>query len=373
VQRVCFLIFNLEPGGLQINLLRFVLDSRKYFEITIVVKGSKNHLLENDFIKAGANVKYIKSGYLNVIAWFKYFKFFKNGGWVSVCDFSGNFAGVYMLLSKWAGIPNRVGYYGQSRNHFSSGIIVELYSSLVNQLVKKFSTLIISNSPQAMDYFMGKNWRNFEKVHLINNGVIVSNDDCETKGDIYSELNIPKQGIIILNAARFDKNKNQKFIIDVAELICNIRHDVYFVFCGKDTQLLKKEIESIGLKGRVFALGYRHDIGSIFKSSDLFFFPSISEGQPNALIEAIIFGLPFVASNIVEIMQIIPQQYHAQLIPPWDKDAAKEKLLEIIDGNIRYDVDQLRGIFKEEFNPKKRFQELRNFLTLYNGLHSKKS
>jgi len=87
--------------------------------------------------------------------------------------------------------------------------------------------------------------------------------------------------------------------------------------CGKNTETLTPEINQ-KIKDQIHLLGYRKDIPRILKSFDLYFFPSITEGQPNALIEAMLAGLPIVASNISPIQEMLPNAMIASLHAPDD-------------------------------------------------------
>lgn len=63
-------------------------------------------------------------------------------------------------------------------------------------------------------------------------------------------------------------------------------------------QTLEQKIKFLGLEKKVSLLGYRKDIIQIMKMSDLFLFPSLREGLPVSIMEAMSVGLPVVASNI---------------------------------------------------------------------------
>ena len=62
---------------------------------------------------------------------------------------------------------------------------------------------------------------------------------------------------------------------------------------------------------------------------DIFYFPSYTEGQPNSLIEALVSGLPVIASNIEPIKETIPEKLWVQLVHPDDIEGAKQKVLEL--------------------------------------------
>ena len=59
---------------------------------------------------------------------------------------------------------------------------------------------------------------------------------------------------------------------------------------------LERLIRRLGLAGRAMLLGHRSDVPALLAAADLFVLPSLSEGSPNALLEALQAGVPVVAS-----------------------------------------------------------------------------
>ena len=129
---------------------------------------------------------------------------------------------------------------------------------------------------------------------------------------------------------------------------------------GKDTESLEKLINK-EIRDRVIILGYRDDVNRILPIFDVFLFPSITEGQPNSLIEAMIMNIPIIASNIESIKETTPEYIHKNLIDPYDIDRYCEKIeLAMRDkdkyiGNktsewaiSNFDADRLFGQFYDE-------------------------
>lgn len=70
----------------------------------------------------------------------------------------------------------------------------------------------------------------------------------------------------------------------------------YYIIVGKGK--LAEELLALDKTNRLRLLGYREDVRELLWSSDVFVFPSLQEGLPVALMEAMAAGLPCVASDI---------------------------------------------------------------------------
>ena len=95
---------------------------------------------------------------------------------------------------------------------------------------------------------------------------------------------------------------------------------------------------------------------------DAFYFPSISEGQPNALIEAIATGLPFVASDIATIKETVPEIYHRYLVPFYDICKAEKILTDFVNKNSKQLFNQAKQFILSKYNAEDRFTDFYNEL-----------
>lgn len=119
--------------------------------------------------------------------------------------------------------------------------------------------------------------------------------DRDTKKN---ELGIPLDSIVVISVGELRKRKNHKIAI---KTISKIKSDnLYYVLCGEgdlDNYLINL-CKKLKIEHRVIFLGFRTDIPDLLNMSDIFVFPSLQEGLPVALMEAMAAGLPCVASNI---------------------------------------------------------------------------
>ena len=84
---------------------------------------------------------------------------------------------------------------------------------------------------------------------------------------------------------------------------------------GPLMEQIATEAEELGIGARIKMLGQRDDVISILRCSDLFVFPSSSEGLPNAVIEAALCKLPIVASDIDPVLEIIDDGRSGWIVP----------------------------------------------------------
>ncbi len=111
------------------------------------------------------------------------------------------------------------------------------------------------------------------------------------------EIGIPEDAFHIVTAAEINDNKNQKIIIEALARIND--KDVYYSICGKgpNEKYLKDLITKYELEDRVRLLGYRTDMEEILQTADVFAFPSKREGFGIAAVEALLCGVPLIASD----------------------------------------------------------------------------
>lgn len=318
----CFLLYNIDPGGLEVYLLRFFRHYQGQFRATLICKSGKTGALLKGYEDAGVEVITVRTGYMNPVSLWKIYRLLRNRKFDGICDLTSNFGGLYMWLARKASIRSRVAYYGQSTNHFRSSALKSLFDRMVNRLVYRNATAIVLNSHTATDNFFPYRVAGDPRFKVVYNGVDAAMFSDEKDDEMKQALGIPVSSFVIGHTGRFDEKKNHQAVLDLAVRACATWDDCYVICCGKGTEQLQESINRRQLDGRVLALGYRDDVHRILRTFDVFYFPSYTEGQPNSLIEAMMAGLPFVASDIVPIRDTVPEHLQGQLVGPDDVGSA---------------------------------------------------
>ncbi len=90
---------------------------------------------------------------------------------------------------------------------------------------------------------------------------------------------------------------------------------------GEEESALRSMIASAGLDDRIMLLGLRDDIPDLLAAADGWIMPSLSEGLPMALLEAMLAGLPTVCSAVGGIPALVIPSETGFLVPPNDPAA----------------------------------------------------
>jgi glycosyltransferase involved in cell wall biosynthesis len=99
---------------------------------------------------------------------------------------------------------------------------------------------------------------------------------------------------------------------------------------GEEEDDLRGRIEALGLADRVRLLGYRSDVPDLLAACDIFVMPSLSEGLPMAMIEAMLASKSIVASEVGGIPELIPSADFGRLVEAGDPQALAEWLEELL-------------------------------------------
>lgn len=363
-QKTAFFVTGLKSGGIENYLLRFLQFATDKIEATVYCKSGYLGDLEQEYLKAGAELKPFKVGMFSIHDFFRLYKELKKQDYDAVVDFSGNFAAIPLLVAKKAGIEKRIAFYRGSSNHFKEDFFRLAYNKFVNSLIPKVSTSVLSNSKAAFDFFFKGSWKTDDRFQVIYNG-IDAESFLSTNENLRQELNIPQNAFVIGHVGRYNSAKNHKTILQVAIELCKNDPVIYFVFCGNEViEGLEPEIRTNQLENQIKLLGYRRDVIKVLNTLDCFYFPSLTEGQPNALIEAMLAGVPFVASDIASIKETVPVKFHNQLSDPLNKAVAIQKIKQIKSDKSFAENLNLSKWTKSNFDAEILFYEFYKVLTI---------
>ncbi|GAB6100863.1 glycosyltransferase family 4 protein [Thermococcus atlanticus] len=149
------------------------------------------------------------------------------------------------------------------------------------------------------------------------------------------KLGIPQDKRVLLNVANLVPVKGHSYLIDSIRKIANVEKDVvlYIVGNGPLRKELEAQIRRLNLEGIVRLVGARphSEIPIWMNAADIFVLPSLSEGNPTVMSEALGVGLPFVGTAVGGVPEIIISGDYGLLCPPADPECLAEKILIALD------------------------------------------
>ncbi|MBO5936788.1 MAG: glycosyltransferase family 4 protein [Clostridia bacterium] len=115
---------------------------------------------------------------------------------------------------------------------------------------------------------------------------------------LLKEISADENSIILLSIGELSDRKNHSVSIKALSQMKNDNVHLVIAGTGEKREEFLSLAKELGVDGRVHLLGFRTDVAELLKSADIFLFPSIQEGLPVALMEAMSCGLPVICSEI---------------------------------------------------------------------------
>jgi glycosyltransferase involved in cell wall biosynthesis len=144
--------------------------------------------------------------------------------------------------------------------------------------------------------------------------------------------NIRNDEIALGFVGRLSEEKGPEFAICALKRLIELGKKVKIVLIGDGPQKSMLEKITIGqnLNKHVIFAGFQSNVFDIFPGFDIFVLPSLTEGTPMALLEAMSYGIPTVASAVGGVPNIIKNRKSGVLVNPGKVD----ELVEAIDSLI---------------------------------------
>ncbi len=204
----------------------------------------------------------------------------------------------------------------------------------------------ILNTVNREDYRFAKRWlRAGRVVHLPGVGIDLEkfNSDCadreKIRESVRRSLGIGKDEKMLLSVGELNRNKNHENVIRALNELHNPVYRYYICGQGILEQELKGLTQKMNLEDQVIFLGYREDIADIYQAADLFIFPSLREGMPMALMEAMAVKTPVICSDIRGNRELVREKKlrfdpnNPQNIAVCIRRAMKMDLSQAVEGN----------------------------------------
>lgn len=251
-----------------------------------------------------------------------------------------NTASIYMPIAmKYGNVKCCIAHSHQTEaTPGLSGVV----TNILQRHLEKIATDYFACSEEAAKWIYSIEIVENGKVKIIHNGTDVEKYHFDSVEHEKIKNKMGHSGKIVFgNVARFKKQKNHEFLIDIFAEIHKMNQNTVLILVGQGEleENMKEKVAKLGLDDCVEFLGARNDVPTLLKDFDVFLLPSLFEGLPLVGIEAQAAGLPMITSNTVTLeadvtgnVTFLPLELSAE---EWAK-----KILEVNESFVRKDMTQ---------------------------------
>ncbi len=194
---------------------------------------------------------------------------------------------------------------------------------------------IITNTYSIKNEYDSYGWWDKDFVRVIHNGI---NTQINSNDTFNFENLLPPQNkkpFIVLSTGRLSRQKGFQHLVEAARSVVQQYPHVHFFIAGqgKLEHQLNSLIHRLHLQENVHLIGFQKSVSSLLNGADLFVLPSLYEGMPNSLMEALAHGLPAVSTKVNGVSELMLDGDHGSIIQPGDTTGLKKAIISLIQSN----------------------------------------
>jgi glycosyltransferase involved in cell wall biosynthesis len=231
---------------------------------------------------------------------------------------------------------------------FAHGFIEEdrklRFYNRIERLVLRRANLIVAVS-ESLKASLTRSGIAAHKIRVVHNA-IDSNEATPqiSRNEIRQRYGLTPAHKVIGVIGRLSPEKGQMIFLKAMEKTARGIPGVkaLIVGDGPDRAALEAFCRGKGLSDHVLFLGYQKRIADLYQALDLLVLPSLSEGLPNTLLEAMTFGVAVLATTVGGVPEVV-QNGNGMMVPPNDPEALAERMVELLGQDALRHAIGLKG------------------------------
>ncbi len=213
------------------------------------------------------------------------------------------------------------------------------------QFAMRYCTKVVSVSQATAKFLVEKRGVPEDKVMVIPYGVNHREYMLGDGAEVRKSLGLNGDDFVIGMVARLHPQKGHQYLFEAAKPIVDKYPHVKFLLVGEGEirAELEEVVKKMGLTSNVTFLGHRTDVSELLKAFDVFTLPSLFEGLPNVVLEAMSAGRAVVASSVDGTVEAVMDEETGLLVPPGDTEKLRDAYLKLIENRDRTKEMGLKG------------------------------
>ncbi len=213
----------------------------------------------------------------------------------------------------------------------------KLHRRMINHILSRFADRVVAVSESVRQDIIKYDHLPKDKVIVIRNGIDLESFQNRERSAVRSEFRIMDGVPVVGTVGRLTAQKGQRYLIEAFSQLAPDFPTAVLMVVGEGP--LKGDLQAyagrLGISDRVIFTGLRRDIPQSLAGMDIFVLPSLWEGMPNALIEAMAAGKAVVTTDFASAREIINSDRLGILVPPQDSSAIARSIASLLRDTTR--------------------------------------
>lgn len=211
------------------------------------------------------------------------------------------------------------------------------FQKVADRLLEPSTDIALAVSQSTADFVIGPRQIPAEKVKVVYLGVPLEEFSRPRSADeialARAELGVASGDFVAGTVTRLHDSKGNSYFIDAARIVLNDRPSARFYLFGEGPlrEALEQQARALGLGDRFIFGGFARDVARAVSAFDASIFPSLWEGTPLTVFEALAMGKPIVATDADGLLDVLTHDRDAIIVPKRDARALAGAIVRMMD------------------------------------------
>jgi glycosyltransferase involved in cell wall biosynthesis len=211
------------------------------------------------------------------------------------------------------------------------------FQKVADAILEAETDIALAVSQSTADFVIKARQIPHDKVKVVYLGVPMEEfnrtRNPEEIADARAELGVSPDDLLIGSVTRLHDSKGNDYLVEAARLVVNQRPAARFMVFGEGP--LRDDLEArarrLGLGDRFQFAGFARDVARVVSAFDISVFPSLWEGTPLTVFEALAMGKAIVATDADGLVDVLRHEHDAVIVPKRDAAALAAAMIRLID------------------------------------------
>jgi glycosyltransferase involved in cell wall biosynthesis len=211
------------------------------------------------------------------------------------------------------------------------------FQKIADAVLEPSTDIAIAVSKSTSDFLIKARQLPIDKVKTVYLGVPLDEfsraRSSEEVAAARTELGIAPGEFAVGTVTRLHDSKGNSFLVDAASIVRKDRPRAKFFIVGEGPLLpdLQQQAAALGLGDRFVFHGFAKDVAAVVSAFDLSVFPSLWEGTPLTVFEALAMGKPIVATDADGLLDVLTNDRDALIVPKRNAHALAAAIVRMMD------------------------------------------